>query len=199
MTTLNIKLIGLVGKAGSGKDTIGKYIENNYNGKCYALADPIKELSRTLFLFDDDQLYGYKKEIIDNRWGITPRQVFQIIGTNIMQFAIYGFMPDLVNKVPIRMFWIKHFKEWLYKFQQVTENKDKIVVITDIRFPHEADMVKEMGGILIKIERPELDTSGEQYKHCSETADLYYDHLIVNNDTLKKIYQNVDDILLKHQ
>jgi hypothetical protein len=196
--TLNIKLIGLVGKARSGKDTVGKHIENNYNGKCYALADPIKDLARTLFLFDEEQLYGSKKEIIDERWGITPRQTFQMIGTNIMQFAIYGFMPDLLNKVPIRQFWLKHFNEWLTKFHSESNNKEKVVIVTDIRFPHEADMIKEMNGILIKIERPDLDTSNEQYKHCSETADISCDFLIHNDNTMEKLYQNVDEILTKY-
>jgi hypothetical protein len=196
--TINIKLIGLIGKARSGKDTVGKYIETQYNGKCYALADPIKDLSRTLFLFDEEQLYGSKKEIIDERWGITPRQTFQMIGTNIMQFAIYGFIPDLLNKVPMRQFCIKHFKEWLNRFQTESENTDKIVIVTDIRFPHEADMIKDMNGILIKINRPSLNTSGEQYKHCSETAELSYNYLIHNDDTIEKLYQNVDEILGKY-
>jgi hypothetical protein len=196
--TLDIKLIGLIGKARSGKDTVGKHIETYYNGKCYALADPIKDLAKTLFLFDEEQLYGSKKEIVDERWGITPRQSFQIIGTNIMQFAIYGFMPDLLNKVPIRQFWIKHFKEWSTKFRNEFENKDKIIIVTDIRFPHEADMIKEMDGILIKIDRPGLDISGQQYKHCSETAELPFDYLVCNDSTLEKLYQNVDKILNKY-
>lgn len=197
MTSKNIKLIGLSGKAGSGKDTVGIHIKNNYNGINYAFADPIKELTRTLFLFDDEQLYGSKKELVDERWGITPRQSWQIIGTNIMQFAIYGLLPDLLKKVPVRQFWIYHFRMWYQKFIDDPANQNKTIIVTDVRFPHEADLIRELGGTLIRIERPNLDLSDVKYQHSSETSsvDITPDIVIINDNTMEELYKKTDEIL----
>lgn len=190
------KLIGLMGKAGSGKDTVADYLKNNHNCVTYTFAEPIKEITRTLFLFDDEQLYGSKKEIIDKRWGVTPRETWQQIGTNIMQFAIYGYLPGLINNVPMRQFWVYHFRMWYKKFSSAPDNTGKTIIITDIRFPHEANIVKELGGQLIQIVRPDLDLSDIKYVHSSETESekIKPDIVINNNDTLEKLYDNVKEI-----
>lgn len=191
------KLIGLIGEAGSGKDTLAMYLKNNYPVETYALADPIKEITRNLFLFDDEQLYGSKKNIVDERWNITPRKSWQMIGTNIMQFGIYSLLPEMLEKVPVRQFWIHHFKMWYQKFLENPDNKDKIIIVTDIRFIHEANMIKELSGSLIKIERPNLDKSSNIYNHSSETesSTIKYDYYIENNSSLDELYDNGNKIM----
>lgn len=195
MTTLH--LIGIIGKAGAGKDTLGDYIKQNYNGVRYAFADPIKDITRKMFLFDEEQLYGNKKEVIDERWGITPRQSFQVIGTNIMQLGIYGYMPNMLDKVPIHGFWVYHFKLWYNDFISKPENKNKLIVITDVRFPHEAEMLRELNALLIKIERPDLNTDNKMYEHSSETSidKITSDITIMNDSTIEELHQKMDAIL----
>lgn len=54
-----MKIIGLNGEAGSGKDTAAKFIrEYDLRADSIALADPLKTLARDVFLFTDDQLWG---------------------------------------------------------------------------------------------------------------------------------------------
>lgn len=196
-SSARLRLIGIIGKAGSGKDTIGDHIKKTYNGVGYAFADPIKEITRTLFLFDNEQLYGSKKEVVDERWGITPRESFQKIGTNIMQFAIYGFLPGLIDNVPVRQFWVHHFKLWYNDFISKPENNDKIIVVTDVRFPHEADIIKELNGLLIKVYRPDLNINTEVYQHSSETSsgNIVSDVTIVNDKTIDDLHQHTDTII----
>jgi hypothetical protein len=197
-------LIGLIGEAGSGKDTLADYLKQRYPVMLYTLANPIKEITRHMFLFNDEQLYGKLKNVVDERWGITPRESWQTIGTNIMQFQIYGLLPHLINKVPVREFWIHHFKMWYDNFLQNKKNeeitgetnKEKHVIVTDVRFQHEADTITQMGGYLIKIIRPSLDKSDELYKHCSETAisTMKANYTVVNDGTLEKLYTVADAI-----
>ena len=196
-------LIGLIGEAGSGKDTFADYLKKRHSVTLYTLANPIKEITRHMFLFSDEQLHGNLKNVVDERWGITPRESWQIIGTNIMQFQIYGLLPHLINKVPVREFWIHHFKMWYDDFiqnktniQHNSENNEKHVIVTDVRFQHEADMITQMGGYLIKIIRPSLDKSNELYKHCSETSisTMKVNYTVVNDDTLEKLYTIADAI-----
>lgn len=51
-------IIGLLGKAGSGKDTVGMYLTDYYNAVCVAQADPIKRFCMKVFGFDEPTLWG---------------------------------------------------------------------------------------------------------------------------------------------
>ena len=76
-------IIGLIGQKRVGKDTVASIIKNidinidaNYNFKCMALANPIKDIARIMFNFTEEQLYDDAKDIIDSKWGIKPRDFF---------------------------------------------------------------------------------------------------------------------------
>jgi energy-coupling factor transporter ATP-binding protein EcfA2 len=58
------KVILLCGQAGSGKDTIASMIENMLPGQVarLALAAPLKEFARAVFLFNESQLWGSSQE-----------------------------------------------------------------------------------------------------------------------------------------
>lgn len=62
-------------------------------------------------------------------------------------------------------------------------------IITDCRFPNEAQAVKECGGIVIRIEREGLSTMD----HPSETSldDYEFDHIIYNNGSLSELRNKV--------
>ena len=144
-------LIGIVGQNRVGKDTLSQYLINHYQFTQYSLAQPIKDVARILFDFNEDQLEGNSKEKIDERWGISPRQFFQQFGTEIMQKKIYKYLPGLKNKIPLKTFWIAKTIKKIKKDRMNNINKH---VISDVRFLHEAKQILEMGGYLIKIERP---------------------------------------------
>lgn len=52
------RIIGLVGPAGSGKDTVAGFILDILEGERLSLAGPFKEFSGKVFDFTHDQLYG---------------------------------------------------------------------------------------------------------------------------------------------
>lgn len=63
----------IVGQAGSGKDTVGRLLAEQHGGCKIALADPIKDVARTVFGFTDAQLWGpseARSEEIPNRTAI---------------------------------------------------------------------------------------------------------------------------------
>jgi hypothetical protein len=66
-----IPLVIVCGKAGSGKDTFGAELARQADGVCIGLADPMKRAMRTVFGFNDTQLYGPSEE----RDKIDPRYV----------------------------------------------------------------------------------------------------------------------------
>ena len=83
------KIIGIVGKKGSGKDTAGEYLIEKYGYVRFAFGDKVKEVAKALFNFSDEQLYGKLKDSIDERYNLKPRQVFQRLGTEFGQYDIH--------------------------------------------------------------------------------------------------------------
>jgi len=67
-------------------------------------------------------------------------------------------------------------------------------IITDLRFPNEYGAVKSKGGIVVKIERPGIQSTN----HPSETSlDEGYpaDYTIVNDGTIEDLHKKVGEIL----
>jgi len=197
-------IIGIVGKKGSGKDTLANYLWSYYGHKKYAFADPLKHGLVHIFGFTYDQLWGDEKEDIDERWGVSPREILQIFGTEIFQYAVPKSMPNL--KSGNREFWVKRFEIWLDNeknviraFNQLSNdsNVDHLlkVVISDIRFNHESNKIKELGGMVIKIERNIIDNEYSDHSSETELDDITYDHIITNNGTIEELHNKIYNII----
>jgi len=195
-------IIGLVGKKRSGKDTVADWLVKYAGFIKYSLADPMKKACKEIFLFSDEQLWGDKKEEIDEALGVTPRKILQVFGTELFQYDIYKHIPELANKIPPRKLWINRFvrwykrnehSKWTYNFVTKMERYCFDVVISDVRFPHEAEEIKKLNGMIIRIERdlPNVD------KHASETEmeDIKEDFKILNDGTIDDLYKKIKKFL----
>ena len=118
------KLIGIIGKKQSGKDTIADYLVQNKGFIKYSYAFPLKNGAMEIFGFTKEQVYGDLKEVVDPEWGVTPRKVLQIMGTELFQYDLQRHIPEFANIG--RTIWVKRFSQW-YK-----NNNDKDVVIADV-------------------------------------------------------------------
>ena len=80
--TMRPLIIGLCGRAGSGKTSVARFIEEKYGATRLSFAAPLKRMTKELFDFTDEQVYGEAdvKETIDPRWGISPRTAMQRLG-----------------------------------------------------------------------------------------------------------------------
>ena len=190
-------LIGLMGTMGSGKSTCANYLINQYHFVEKTFADPLKKACKIIFLLDDQQIYGtqQQKEASDPRWfGCSSRTMLQFVGTDLFRQQLHKIMPELGENI-----FIRHFELW---YQQIIiENPDIKIVISDIRFQNELDIVKKMGGTVIKIVRNLDDrTPFESSKHCSEANQVNvigYDYVIENNESIDKLHEILDQILKK--
>lgn len=188
-------LIAFLGRKRSGKDTVADFLIQNKGFQKYVFADPLKKGLKSFFNLTDEQLYDEKlKEEIDPRWGVSPRKLLQIVGTDIFQHSINQFIPELKGEP--RNHWVNLFKEWY--LTELAKNPEIKVVIADARFIHEVKAIKELGGIVIKINR----TIGENINndtHLSEMEidsipDDMIDHIINNDDTLDELYLKINQI-----
>ena len=180
-------IIGIVGKKQSGKDSIAGRLVEEYGFVRYAFADPIKFACQSIFGFTDEQCWGEEKEIVDEYWGISPRKVFQVFGTELFQYELPKHAEELADIG--RNFWVFVFARWYER--QLAKYPDIKIVVTDVRFPFEADMITRLGGTIIKTVRSEhLDKD----MHASETEmDLIpYSDLIENTGSLNDLYHKID-------
>jgi hypothetical protein len=177
-------IIGITGKKRHGKDTLGDLLISKKNFIKFAFADPLKLACKEIFNFSDEQLYGNDKEIEDDFWKITPRQILQYVGTELFRNQIGNILPETKENI-----WIKVMEK------KVESSKEDKIVITDVRFPNEVEMVKKLGGIVIKVVRPSLSIQ-EHSEHISEAIDqLDVDFTVINDKTPEDLYNAVIKII----
>lgn len=180
-------LIGICGKSRNGKDTIADYLVSKYAFEKLILSEPLKEACKILFGFNDEQLYGNSKEIIDPNFGTSPRIILQYLGTDIFRKDINKIIPNINDN-----FWMNIvIKKYLEKCK---ENKNTKVVISDIRFKNEIDTFRKMNGILIKIIRPNVNTE-DQHESEKNIPTLECDHDIINDGTIQDLYKKIDFLI----
>lgn len=131
-------LIGLSGKSGSGKDAAGEYLAQAYGYHRFAFADALKQVLGIAFRFSEAQLWGGEREAIDWRWGVSPRECLQWLGTEVFRARF----PDI---------WIRRLRQDIMDF--LAQNGQRPIVVTDVRFRDEALALKRMGAVLIRLER----------------------------------------------
>ena len=192
-------IIAICGSKRSGKDVLAKYIVATRGFKKLSFAEPLKKAVRELFNFNDIQVgideenaVGDEKEIIDERWGISPRKALQFFGTEIMQHAINELIPN-TNKGFLADILLS----------RISGNSCDSYVISDMRFLHEYNKLKSLTKvrkagslIVVKISRPAVNisevaggTGGVRDAHISENEyiDIPYDVEILNDGAISDL------------
>lgn len=177
------RIIAICGSKRSGKDTVASYISQNHDYKPVKFASKLKKVCMELFDLSESQVEDDCKDVVDQRYGRTPRELMQFFGTEIMQFKIQDILPNSG-----RLFWVKHLLD--------TTKNDKIV-ISDMRFKHEADEVLKADpyAIIIRIIR---DKNNVTDSHCSENEfnDIPATHTIHNDSSIEDLHQKIRSIKL---
>jgi hypothetical protein len=182
MENSKYNIIGITGKKYSGKDTLGSFFVKNHGHEQIAYADALKDAVKCIFDFDDEQLYGSRKEEVDEFWGKTPRQVLQFIGTDLFRNHINELMPSVGKDI-----WVYVVKRKI--MNKIKKNPEARFVITDARFPNEVDVIKQLGGTVIKLKR----NTGCNDTHESEALidSLFADFEFENNGSKEELYNTV--------
>ena len=83
-----------------------------------------------------------------------------------------------------------------FRPSKMDEYKPSNWIITDCRFPNEAEAIKDRGGIIIRVDRPGVEPVNA---HPSETAldNLDFDYRIANVSDLVALKQTVEVLLNK--
>lgn len=139
------RLVGLLGRSGSGKD---RFYWTELAPLGYirlALADPVRVLASILLvraypglLENTDQLLrvfpGIYKEVFFPEKSDLSRSLQQYVGTDLAR----SFRQD---------YWVDIFRDIALHYLSLGAR----VAVTDVRFPNEAKVVRDLGGVLVKV------------------------------------------------
>lgn len=164
-------IIGITGYKRSGKDTAADVIASMLGMERIQFAQPLKEMLRTLLRIQgisedtiEACIHGDLKEAPAPPLGRkSPRHAMQTLGTE----------------------WGRTFLDpeiWVNIALDRAAVSAGGAVITDVRFPNEADAVRLAGGTILRVDRPETAPEPGADLHTSERGidEIVYDHRIEN-------------------
>lgn len=185
-------IIGICGKKRHGKNTVANIIKQNYGSYTIAFADPIKRACMDWWQLSYEQMYGDDlKEVVDERWGKSPRQFMQLLGAEVAR----NIHPETWAKLCLqnikdadagRMPWV-HDEDARSFLPAPTDVK--IWCISDVRYPNEAALIRQHGGKILKVVRPSIVNDDT---HSSEIhIDDIEGDVTILNDTYAQLEQDV--------
>lgn len=175
--------IGIIGRARTGKDTMGQWLVDQRGYRRVAFADALKEAALKVDPVIDDGNAGYRFQ---------AARLSEVVGGYGWERAkeigdTRRFLQELGAAVRAldEDFWLRA------AMKQVMEANDAgvPVVITDVRYPNEAESLRRAGFHLVYIDRPGVP----QMDHASEnslTADDA-DYVIVNDGALHDFHNDL--------
>lgn len=194
-------LIGLVGRKRSGKDTFASRLTQQHGYRRLAFADPLKAAALQLdplVKVEADEVFlladAVGNRAISTLWRLSA--LVELIGwegakemrevrRTLQQYgvAIRELDPG---------FWLRQVADPAVELMRAGTS----VVVTDVRFPNEADAIEELGGELVRVVRPGLPDDGDT--HVSETAldDRATAYTLTNDDTVEKLWRAADFVAL---
>lgn len=131
-------LIGITGRKHSGKTTAAKFLARTHNFRIYSFADPIRTAaSHLLDIPIEDVSYDAIKDRIMPEYGKSLRDFLKAIG-----IAAREVDPD---------FFLKRMESRLDSKTHPVER----VVIQDVRFDNEVDLIQRRKGYILHIDADE--------------------------------------------
>lgn len=146
-------LIGIAGPAQSGKSTLAGEFRRlvEFRGQKYCehpFAGPLKRMLASIGVDVSDPSKNVPVPFLDGK--VTPRVMMQTLGTEWGR----ALLPDL---------WLRVWRHWL-------DESAHVVVVPDVRFDNEAELIREIGGTIVHVRRKPTADMLAVPAHASEAG-----------------------------
>jgi hypothetical protein len=159
---------------------------------------------------DDLENQEFKNRVLGPDWDngeniMTYRRLLQIVGTEALRNNVH-------DNVWVNALFADYKGSGMLRGKGMVAEQPEIEypswIITDTRFPNEAEAVKSRGGIVIRVERNNSGCVSENpktisqiqsfsHQHPSETAldNYHFDYTVFNDGTMEELIIQVQTIL----
>lgn len=186
-------IIGIAGKKGSGKNTVGDIIKN-YCPDAEELNFALKLKEAACILLNVDMKTLMELKSYEDKAYISMRAPYETErlgpGRHFECGSVRNFIQRLGTEVGRDMFgedfWIRQTLDDL--------DLSKNYYITDVRFDNEAKAIKDLGGVIFEVLRP---GDGVEDHHPSEKpiSNKYIDCYLINDRSIEYLKHKVEYVL----
>jgi hypothetical protein len=192
-------IIGISGRMGSGKNTVGDIIEKiclTNEGPVFeqrSFAGKLKQIASLLTGIDVEKFEDqeFKKSLLGDEWGtvkenplnsipvfedvqfnhlMSVRELLQKLGTEAMRDGLH-------ENVWVNALFADYKAKWVPTGDAIEEDEVSLEkeypnwIITDMRFPNELEAIELREGVTIRVVRPDMHSLQAMVPtHASETA-----------------------------
>lgn len=188
-----MKHVALLGKSRSGKDTVAQILVRHAAYTRLAFADRLKEAALQVdpvisvgtrrHGFDDYSAHGERLSDLVDRLGwesvkdLFPeaRRFLQTYGQTVREMDPRFWVRPVMTQVMNGTVW------------------NMPCVVSDVRYLNEVDALRELGAVIVRVERPGAGLTGDAAQHSSETEldDVEPDARVLNTSTLADLERAV--------
>lgn len=179
-------LIGFCGYAQVGKDTAGKVLVDSFGYQRVAFADPVKE-----YLYElNPAILGMTMQYLVDSCGWDEAKIYRqvrdlLVGVGKTSRKIHGHdcWLNIANQT-----W-HGYLDCDHRGQPGPDHQP--VVVTDVRYKNEAECIKEYGGKVIRITRPDHGPANDEEKSVDE---IVPDFTVANGGSAAEFQSKIHDI-----
>jgi dephospho-CoA kinase len=181
-------IIGLVGAAGVGKDTVADYLVKHHGFKRYAFADAVRDFALAIDpIIETGEAVVRLSDLVEHFGWDHSKRAYPEVRRLLQRIGTEGGRQIAGDDV-----WVNIVDDkW-------NDDGCPPAVITDCRFPNEVQYVHVYDGWIVEIIRPTNTkgiTDAVNAQHASEQLRVTADARINNNDTIDFLYAQVENVL----
>jgi len=184
-------VIGITGYATAGKDSIAHHLKDKHGYTHKAFADTLRNLTADVnpiigTRLQNDQIVVIRYNDALKEHGYTEaKQIYPEIRN-----VLVGLGNGARNHIQPNV-WL----DAVLPPQYHTLPTSQRLVVSDVRYPNEAIRIREIGGVLIYVERPGVQPANEHERE--HIPKMKPDYTILNNSSLEYLKICVDDLVIR--
>jgi hypothetical protein len=171
-------LIGFVGEKGAGKSTLMNVLSSNFIELTFA--NPVKIVAATISAGTAELHDAVQKELFNEKIGMTNRELMQRVG-DLLREQLPVYLSEMFSGSPI----VEIAKASLLN----VKSRGLHIIFSDVRYHDEAKMIKDEGGLLVRIVRPRQTHVPDFHSSETQSKEVIVDYELVNDGTEQEMLE----------